>query len=300
MATRQQPPDMRVPPPERKAKLEAAYEQQKNSDAPYKGAEILTLGELQWIMQQRHWSGVIGSEMQRANLSGAKLEWTNLGGTILQYANLSGASLRGTNLGGAILSGANLSRANLTNANLSGARLRHADLRGANLWVANLSGASLFGANLCGACLDGANLCGADLTNSLLIDTTFLLFDGTPQWPPLSAAEQTALREEATNPTTPVERLAELAWCWPGVLIPDPIAANPNTPADTLKDLALRAPASFLRNPILSLLFLEHPHWLSDYSAQVILQAITDQQVSLSPADTAIVHLIEHCANPGQ
>jgi hypothetical protein len=59
----------------RQAELKAAYAAQKDADVPYKGVEIRTLGELQWIMQQRNWSGelVLPEGMTRANLSDANL-----------------------------------------------------------------------------------------------------------------------------------------------------------------------------------------------------------------------------------
>ncbi len=68
----QQQPDTSEPSDGRKAELEAAYEQQKDTDAPYKDVRIGTLGELQWIMQQRKWSGEFNlpNGMQRANLAG--------------------------------------------------------------------------------------------------------------------------------------------------------------------------------------------------------------------------------------
>ncbi len=118
----QEQPDTSVPPPERQAALEAAYERQKDSEAPYKGVLIKTLGELQWIMQQRRWYGEQGLPigMQWANLSGADLRGANLSGSRLRWANLSRARLYGANLSGALLYGANLSGASLPEADLSG------------------------------------------------------------------------------------------------------------------------------------------------------------------------------------
>jgi uncharacterized protein YjbI with pentapeptide repeats len=155
----QQQPDMREPSDERKAELEAAYKRQKDTDAPYKRVEIRTLGELQWIMQQRNWSGKfrLPDGMERAILIGA---------------NLSEAILTEANLGGAILTGANLSRATLEKANLSGATLTEADLGGATLTEANLSEATLTGANLIWATLTEANLSRATLTGADLSGAT--------------------------------------------------------------------------------------------------------------------------------
>ena len=52
----QQQPDTSVPSAERQAELEAAYEHRRTPRHPTKGVRIRTLGELQWIMQQRRWS----------------------------------------------------------------------------------------------------------------------------------------------------------------------------------------------------------------------------------------------------
>jgi uncharacterized protein YjbI with pentapeptide repeats len=167
----QEQPDTSEPSDERKAVLEAAYDQQEGTDAPYKGIKITTLGEVQWIMQQRQWTdewdssqpGGIPKSMARANLSDADLGWANLSGANFREAKLSGAALRGANLSGADLRYANLNGADLIEANLSGAALRGANLSGANLRGANLSGANLGWANLSGANLGWANLSGANL-----------------------------------------------------------------------------------------------------------------------------------------
>lgn len=57
--TKQQEPDRTPPSAERQAELERLYQEglEKDKDAPYKGVQIRTLGELEWIMRQRHWSG---------------------------------------------------------------------------------------------------------------------------------------------------------------------------------------------------------------------------------------------------
>jgi Pentapeptide repeats (8 copies) len=128
-------PDINDPSPERQAELEAAYNAQKDTDAPYKGVQIDTFGELQWIMQQRGWSGKfrLSPGMARANLRGACLLAANLKGIDLYGANLSEADLRNVNLSSAFLREADLSGANLSRANLSGASLRHVNLYGSNI-----------------------------------------------------------------------------------------------------------------------------------------------------------------------
>jgi hypothetical protein len=126
-----QQPDTSEPSPERQAELEAAYEKQKDNDAPYKGVRIRTLGELNWIMRQRRWSGGfidIVDDTSYANLSGANLFNVNLSGANLILANFSGAFLDSANLSKANLFGANLSGATIANANFSGATLDRAFL----------------------------------------------------------------------------------------------------------------------------------------------------------------------------
>ncbi len=278
MANDEKQPDTNMPSPERQAKLEAAYERQKDTDAPYKNVIIWTLGELQWIMQQRRWSGEwnLPQDMQRANLSGA----------YLQYANLSGAVLNGTNLSGAVLNYADLSGAVLTSVSLSGAQL----------WKVNLTRAELSDANLSTAHLQGANLSETNLSGADLLGTHLFAIQGIPHWPTLTTAEQYTLYQEVTSATTTVKRLEELAWSWPGITMQEAIATNPNTPIRTLCELALHAPVAFLRNPVLPMLFLEDPHWLSYKDAQRILQALNEQKMQLTEADMAIVCLIERCA----
>jgi hypothetical protein len=65
--------------------------------------------------------------------------------------------------------------------------------------------------------------------------------------------------DEATDPETPPERLAELAR---SEQLKPLIAANPNTPVETLLALARENPREFLANPILPLLHLEDPRQL--------------------------------------
>lgn len=168
-------PDTSAPSPERQAELEAAYERQKDTETPYKDIAIRTLGELQWIMQQRQWSSEVylPAGIQRANLSRANLGETNLSGAILDRANLSNAWLSKANLSGASFFEANLSSADIQFANLNGANLIWANLskavfRAANLSNANLNGANLSRATFNGADLQEANLSGADLSGASL------------------------------------------------------------------------------------------------------------------------------------
>ncbi len=164
-ADQQQHPDTREPSDERKAELEAAYEAQKGTDAPYKDVQIRTLDELQWIMQQRRWSGEedLSDEMERVNLTGANLFLANL-----TNAHLTGATLTGADLSNANLTDANLFLANLTNTNIANANLTNANLGGANLMNANLANANLTKAHLVGANLANADLSLANLTNAAL------------------------------------------------------------------------------------------------------------------------------------
>lgn len=167
-------PDTTPPNEERQRELESVYEQHKDTESPYKGIHIQTLGELKWILEQRQWSDeiVLDEEDQRPNLSGADLRYTNLSRVALWEANLSGANLEFANLSGATLFGVNLSGADLYNANLSDADLSRANLNGAALYNANLSGASLRYANLSGASLGDANLSGTNLISVTFTDTS--------------------------------------------------------------------------------------------------------------------------------
>lgn len=175
--TKQQEPDRSEPVPEGQAELERLYQEglAKDKDAPYKGVEIRTRDELEWIMAQRHWSGkgILPEGMGRANLSGADISNANLNNAPLWGANLSGANLSHAYLRGMDLQGANLCDAILRNANLSGAILGGANLNGADLLRANLSGADLQGVNLSDAKLFQANLGGTDLEYANLSGADF-------------------------------------------------------------------------------------------------------------------------------
>src|SRR5579884_3930443 len=84
------------------------------------------------------------------------------------------------------------------------------------------------------------------------------------------------LHDEAANPETPSERLAELAK--QSHLAPI-IASNPNTPAKTLFDLADDHPHEFLANPILPLLHLENPSLFAHMYADSALRLLMCEEI---------------------
>jgi len=171
----QQYPDSREPSDERKVELETAYKAQKEIDAPYKGIQIRTIGEVRWIMEQRNWSGEdeLPNGMERANFSGAIFgdkrlsrndrKLTGLSGNSLGHANLSGIHFAGANL-----SEASLIRSNLTAANLRGANLNYAGLNGAYITEAELFRCHLERADLTRAVLTDVTLSSASLTHAIL------------------------------------------------------------------------------------------------------------------------------------
>lgn len=158
----------------RQAVLDAAYHANMAADkSPYEGVAIRTRGELQWVMDERGWSGALGTATP-ANLTGVELSHANIVHIALFKAILSDARLAETNLSGALLVMADLSGANLVKSDLSRATLGGANLSGAILHEANLSGANLVGVNLSGASLSGANLSGATLSAAHMSVTTDL------------------------------------------------------------------------------------------------------------------------------
>ncbi len=294
----QDQPDRNVPSAERQAELEAAYEQRKDTEAPYEGVTIRTMGELQWIAQQRKWpdkprfwSGeLITPEKFWANLCKSNLSDANLSDAYLGIVNLQGACLNRANLHGVNLDGSDLSEASLRNTNLSMAHLYGTNLRQANLTEANLSKAFL----------TKVQLSGANLSKSHLDGAYFVCHQGRPIWPDLDEQEQRVILRSVLDPTMTAELLDFIVWQWPWLMFQEAIVANPNTPATTLAQLALQVPAGFLRNPALPLLFLENPHWLAPGDAKDILDALPHHHMALSAADTAIVRLIEQCAQVNQ
>ncbi len=96
------------------------------------------------------WSGCAKNDarlpntvLRNANLVGTHLERADMSGADLSYANLGSADLRGANLRGAILKGAALNQADLTGADLTAADLSFAVMSGALLNGARLDGAIL-------------------------------------------------------------------------------------------------------------------------------------------------------------
>lgn len=177
MGIAQQAPDAREPTSERQVELQTAYEANVSTGkTPFAGVSIRTLGELNWIMRERTWSGdlLLAAGYERADLRNADLILANLCG-----AYLCGADLRGAHLGGAVLNSAYLTLANLGGADLVTTNLREADLRLANLCGAYLTGADLRGAHLGSAGMDAATrLEGAHLDDhSRLAD---VVWNGVP------------------------------------------------------------------------------------------------------------------------
>ncbi len=117
---------------------------------------------------------LIGTRLNRINLSRVDLKGAKLTNAILDASNLNGADLTDAILKDAKLIGAKLGpfagriSTKLKGANLEGAVLLFADLTIADLTKANLTGANLTGANLRGAILSGANLTGATVTQEQL------------------------------------------------------------------------------------------------------------------------------------
>jgi Pentapeptide repeats (8 copies) len=296
MKAADQKPDIQAPSLQRQSELETIYEARKENDAPYRGVRIGTLGELLWIMDQRHWSiqywpaGVPGNlkmtrpQFQEAIFQLNEMEGGNFRGVPLRNADLQGASLQMANFQGAELYHANLKRASLKGASLEDANLRHAHLEHADLQFAQLEGASLQYAHLEGADLRSAHVKGIRLWGSYLqethlegVDLTGIDFTectGKPIWPDLSKNEQTTVQQEAAHGATSSDRLMELATTWPGCVVRATIASNPNTPAKILRWLAKDFPAETLANPILPHLFATDPRWLKWLDALRFEEAI--------------------------
>lgn len=102
------------------------------------------------------------------NLSGADLSETLLVGSNLNKVNLSRANLSKTDLTGATLIGANLSFTNLQKADLSEADLSDANLAAANLSFARMMGTKLVRVKLMGTYMGNANMYNADLSDANL------------------------------------------------------------------------------------------------------------------------------------
>jgi hypothetical protein len=81
-------PNTSEPSVERQAELRAAYEANAAAGKPpYEKMRIRTLGELQWILRERDWSGDLHpAGKQRPDLSGADFHSVNLSGAGLYEA----------------------------------------------------------------------------------------------------------------------------------------------------------------------------------------------------------------------
>jgi hypothetical protein len=194
-------PDTREPDAARQAELRAAYEANVAAGKPpYSGVAIRTLGEVEWILRERDWSGdMLPVGKQRPNLRSADLSLANLSGAQLTGANLCSADLIDANLSDAELYSADLSDARLNSTNLSGANLIQADLSGARLNQANLSGSDLRGANLSSTILIEATMDKATRLAEVTLDAETWLGDidwqgvtltRVPAWPRRLGDEQ--------------------------------------------------------------------------------------------------------------
>ncbi|MBA3822890.1 MAG: pentapeptide repeat-containing protein [Ktedonobacterales bacterium] len=191
--------DSTTPSTTRQAEFAAAY--QANVAAgrpPYWHVHIHTLGELDWIMTQRGWSGnvdelnqiqratqdeyIVVADLRDANFSGAQLVNAKLIGADLSRAFFLGADLTGAQLVDSNLSYARLRMANLNGANLQNATMtlvhgRRATFAGANLTFASLQGARLSQTDLRGARLVGAHLDAATILSEAQFDERTQLAD---------------------------------------------------------------------------------------------------------------------------
>jgi uncharacterized protein YjbI with pentapeptide repeats len=145
--------------------LEAGYaENMRVGRPPYAGVRICTNGELQWIMEERHWSGQPNPRgMGRADLRDADLRGAHLQEAALFEADLRHADCTGICLQRAVLRWANCQETNLSDGNLCSAYLFGANLSGANFRRAQLVGANMQGTILRAALFADADLRGASL-----------------------------------------------------------------------------------------------------------------------------------------
>lgn len=210
----QQQPDKSEPSDKRKEELEVAYKRQKDNGAPYQGVEIRTVGEIDWILVQHHWSGniFVPTGMDRENLSSAHLDEETLNHAGFSNVNLKGAIISSANLNDVQLNFANLSnahffRASLEGSGLVGSNLNHATLVGTNLNHSDLSLTDLSGTNLFGASMIGTNLSRALMSAETVLDGT--IFDTTTKvlglrWNgvPLDRVNWTQVSHLGDEPTT--------------------------------------------------------------------------------------------------
>jgi uncharacterized protein YjbI with pentapeptide repeats len=143
-------PDVSRPSIQRAKELEDAYTNATDSDAPFRGIEIRTLGDVLQILCTRSWAGDLTPATPPSVLRRAR--WF----TESRVKNRA----------------ATLVQANFSGADFTGANLRYADLHGALLSRASLPEADLRDADLLGAELTGAWLTGARFSRTRLIDDT--------------------------------------------------------------------------------------------------------------------------------
>jgi uncharacterized protein YjbI with pentapeptide repeats len=173
---------------ERGAALTAAYEHNlAEGQAPYAGVKVQTGGELQWIMEQRAWSGQPKARGQkRADFRSANLAQADFNDASLYEANLDEAEAAGAHFCRATMPWSSLRHIHLAGADLRrvilyGSRCEGADLRGANFEGADLRDVDLTGADVRGATFRGANLLRAITTGMLTEHADFLDAQGYPQ-----------------------------------------------------------------------------------------------------------------------
>jgi uncharacterized protein YjbI with pentapeptide repeats len=149
----------------RRIALEAGYTENKRvGKAPYAGVRICSSGELQWIMDERRWSGLPNPRgMGRADLRDADLRGAHLQEAALFEADLRHADCTGVCLQRAVLRWANCQEINLSDGDLCSAYLFGANLSGADFRRAQLVGANMQGTNLRDARFADADLRGASL-----------------------------------------------------------------------------------------------------------------------------------------
>lgn len=225
-------PDVAVPTLERQVYLREAYEANKaEKQAPYRGVEIKTLGELRWIVTQRGWSGdhneydikfglyPAGTSTERIDLREAQLAGINLNGVrlrraLLSDANLVTAQLIEANLEDAVLSHAHLgetvlNRAIISNCDLSGAHLRSSTLIDADIRYSTLVATRLVDVDLCGADLRGSRLDASTVLNGARLDSRSRLYqviwDGAPvsqiSWEPVKMLGDELFAHSSKNQT---------------------------------------------------------------------------------------------------
>jgi hypothetical protein len=121
---------------------------------------------------------------------------------------------------------------------------------------------------------------------------------GEPVWPVLEASAWADLQNEAQSPTTPPDRLVELATHWPGYQVRHLLVANPNLPQEQVIALAPLFPRAFLANPVLPLWFIENPNWLPLEEAREVFERAQQEPdwLALAIQYAAVVAQLERCA----